>query len=249
MIYVCVPTHNDAKTVGLLLWKVRQVLAEFPREYQLLVADDGSDDATGEVLESYTHVLPMSVTTHSTPRGYAATVEELLRYALRNSDRPKRDCAIVLHADFSVSPGMLPEMIKAVESGADLVVGEATQSHWSFGRRLLQRASAWLLQPGLQVPGVEDLLSGVYAMRLVTLKRCIRDGNRALLETDGVCARAELLARAAAFSRQITALPIASTYLRNGSLPGGSVRLALQLYRAGRTLSIPRAEAAVQRAS
>ena len=45
------------------------------------------------------------------------------------------------------------------------------------------------------------------------------------------------------------ALPIASTHLRNGSVRGGSVRLALQLYRAGRTLNIPRAEAAVRRAS
>ena len=249
MIYICVPTHNDAKTVGLLLWKVRQVLAEFPREYQLLVANDGSDDATGEVLDSYTHVLPMSVMTYPTSRGYAATMEQLLRRALEHSDRPKRDCAIVLHADFSVSPGVLPDMIKAVESGADLVVGEAHRRSQSFGRRLLQRISAWLLQPGLQVPGVEDLLSGVYAIRLVTLKRWIRDQEEgALLQTEGVCARAELLARAATFARQITALPISAVHLRNGKARGGPTRLALQLFRAGRLLHIPRAEAAVRRA-
>ena len=54
MIYVCIPSYNEAPTVGLLLWKVRQVFAGFPREYQLLVLDDGSDDATAEVLERYT---------------------------------------------------------------------------------------------------------------------------------------------------------------------------------------------------
>jgi len=108
MIYICVPTHNDAKTVGLLLWKVRQVLAEFPSEYQLLVVNDGSDDATGELLESYSKVLPMSVTTYQTSRGYAAAVEELLRQALRNSDHPKRDCAIVLNADSASRPGSCP---------------------------------------------------------------------------------------------------------------------------------------------
>jgi hypothetical protein len=223
-------------------------LAEFPREYQLLVANDGSDDATEEVLESYTHVLPMSVMTYPTCRGYAATVEELLRRALNNSDRPKRDCAILLHANFSVSPDVLPELIKAVESGADLVVGEAHQRSQSFGWRLLQRVSAWLLQPGLQVPGVEDLLSGVYAIRLVTLKRCVRDQEGALLQTEGVCARAELLARAAAVARQITAMPISAVHLRNGKPPGSLTRLALQLFRAGRELHIPRAEAAVRRA-
>src|SRR6266566_5021189 len=51
MIYVCVPVHNEAKTAGLVLWKVRQVFSAFPREYQLLVLDDASTDGTGELLE------------------------------------------------------------------------------------------------------------------------------------------------------------------------------------------------------
>ncbi len=247
MIYICVPTHNDAQTVGLLLWKVRQILAEFPREYQLLVANDGSDDATGELLESYAKVLPMSVTTYRTSRGYAATVEELLRQALRNSSHPKRDCAIVLNADFSVSPSVLPDLIKGVESGADVVVGEATRRHQSFGGRLVQRMSTWLLKPGLQLPGVRDLLSGVCAMRLVTLKRCFRDGEGPLLQTDGVCARAELAARVSAHARQITVVSFAPADLRHGSTTNRLVTQAMQLFRAGRTLRVSRPGASVRR--
>src|SRR3989475_3382472 len=64
MIYVCVPVHNEARTAGLVLWKVRQVFTAFPREYQLLVLDDASTDDTGEVLASYAKVLPMTVVTH-----------------------------------------------------------------------------------------------------------------------------------------------------------------------------------------
>ena len=36
MIYVCIPSHNEGPTVGLLLWKIRQVFTEFSREYQLV---------------------------------------------------------------------------------------------------------------------------------------------------------------------------------------------------------------------
>ncbi|MGH7733404.1 MAG: glycosyltransferase, partial [Gemmatimonadales bacterium] len=61
MIYVCVPCHNEAETVGLLLWKVRQVFSDFPREYQLLVGDDASTDQTAEVLRPYAKVLPLTV--------------------------------------------------------------------------------------------------------------------------------------------------------------------------------------------
>ncbi|MCH6547715.1 MAG: glycosyltransferase [Gemmatimonadetes bacterium] len=255
MIYICVPSHNNAATVGLLLWKVRQVLAAFPREFQLLVADDGSTDSTEEVLSSYGPVLPMSVTKYRTARGYAATVEALLRQALRLTDHPKRDSAIVLNADFSVSPSVLPDLIRGIESGADVVVGEATQRPQSFGRRLVQLSSTWLLKPGLTMPGVQDLLSGVCAIRLVTLKRCLREregehgGGSALLETDGVCARAELVARASTCARQITVLSFAPSSLRNGTVHDRPMSLAMQLYRAGKSLHIPQPEAPVRRAS
>src|SRR5439155_6633157 len=104
MIYVCVPVHNEARTAGLVLWKVRQVFAAFPREYQLLVLDDASTDDTAEVLASYAKVLPMTIVTHRERRGYARSLEALLRLALQRTDRPKRDCAITLHADFAHSP-------------------------------------------------------------------------------------------------------------------------------------------------
>ena len=78
MIYVCIPVHNEVRTAGLVLWKVRQVFTAFPREYQLLVCDDASTDGTREMLASYAKVLPMTVITHRERRGYARTLEELL---------------------------------------------------------------------------------------------------------------------------------------------------------------------------
>ena len=69
MIYVCIPSYDEAPTVGLLLWKIRQVFAAFPREYHLLVLDDGSTDATTEVLEPYARVLPLTLVRHATLHG------------------------------------------------------------------------------------------------------------------------------------------------------------------------------------
>src|SRR6267378_4317884 len=121
MIYFCAAAHNDATTVGLVLWKVRQVFSSFSREYHFLVADDGSTDTTAAVLESYQRVLPLSLIRYEGHQGYAACVEALLKDALTRSDRPKRDFAITIHADFEVSPDTLPLLVRAMESGADLV--------------------------------------------------------------------------------------------------------------------------------
>ena len=142
MIYVCVPVHNEARTAGLVLWKVRQVFTLFPREYQLLVLDDASTDETPAVLASYAKVLPMTIVTHRAREGYARSLEELLRLALQRTDRPKRDCAITLHADFAHSPESMEDMVKRLESGADLVVAEQVEER-GRGSRALRWSRRW----------------------------------------------------------------------------------------------------------
>jgi len=210
MIYVCVPVYDEARTVGLVLWKVRQVFTTFPREYQLLVLDDGSTDGTGEVLASYAKVLPMTVVTQRERRGYARSLEQLLRLALQRTDRPKRDCAITLHADFVHSPESMGEMVKRLESGADLVVAEQLEQRGrppralGFARRLTPRL--------LRIPGVRDTVSGFFALRLIVLRQALRRDSATLLETDGWCANAELLARLAPHARRVDGIPAAARY-------------------------------------
>src|SRR5437773_11775123 len=104
MIYVCVPVHNEARTVGLVLWKVRQVFTAFEREYQIIACDDASTDGSADVLASYARVLPLTVIHHPSRHGYAKSLEELLRVPVQRTDRPTRDCAITRRADFRHAP-------------------------------------------------------------------------------------------------------------------------------------------------
>jgi glycosyltransferase involved in cell wall biosynthesis len=251
MIYVCVAAKNNVSTVGLVLWKVRQVFEDFSREYRLLVTDDCSTDGTTDALEPYTRALPLTLIASDAPRGYAASTEALVMKALELTDRPKRDCLITLPADFSISPAILPELIKRTESGADVVVGEATQSSLPAVQRFVRRSARWLLKPGIRLPGLRDVLSGVYAFRLVTLRACIRAGGVSLLDTDGKCANVELLARAASLARQISVVPVPvrSTSFNSAQRAEGALSLAMSLLRASRKLEIPAPNAPVQRAS
>lgn len=204
MIYVCIPSHDEAPTVGLLLWKIRQVFAEFSREYQLVVTNDGSSDATAEVLQPYARVLPLTVLTHRERQGYAATVEELLRFAVDRTDRPKRDCAILMHADFAHDAGVLPDLVKRIESGADLVVAQGrVAGEPSRARRMVRRLAPLLLRGRVHVPGVSDVVAGFVAFRLVTLRNAFAERPGRLLRTEGWTANAELLARAARHARRI----------------------------------------------
>jgi len=211
MIYVCVPVHNEASTVGLVLWKVRQVFTAFQREYQIIACDDASTDATADVLASYARVLPLTVIKHRSRLGYARSLEELLRLALQRTDRPKRDCAITLHADFVHAPETMEEMVKRLESGADLVVAEQyrEQGTRSWSERWARQWAPRLLRVG---GGVKDSISGFTALRLIVLRQATRGGDAALLTTEGWAANAELLARLGAHARRTEVVPSAARY-------------------------------------
>ena len=204
MIYICIPSYNEAPTIGLLLWKVRQVFAGFPREYQLLVLDDGSNDPTPEVLERYTRVLPLTVIRHRERLGYAGSVEELLRQAVDQTDRPKRDAAVLMHADFAHGPHYIPDLVRRIESGADIVITQGKlEGEPSPARRLVRRLAPMLLRGVVSVPGVSDVVSGFAIFRLVTLRNAFRSGAAPLLTTDGWAANAELYDRASRHARRV----------------------------------------------
>jgi dolichol-phosphate mannosyltransferase len=206
MIYVCIPSHDEAQTVGLVLWKVRKVFAEFGREYQFLVADDGSTDETSSRLEPYGKVLPLTVVRNPVRQGVGASIERLLRLALERTDRPKRDCAVVMHADFTHGPEFIPDLVRRIDSGADLVVGEARlQGEPSRAHRMLRRWAPVLVRPA--VPQIGDMVSGFLAVRLATLELALpKTGG--LTTADGWAANAELLARMAAQARRIETVPV-----------------------------------------
>ena len=98
------------------------------------------------------------------------------------------------------------------------------------------------------MPGVQDLLSGVCAVRLITLRHCLRDRPDRLFDTEGACASAELIARAAADARQISVVSITPEHLHpEVAARNHALSLALQLFRAGRQLHIPEPAAPVKR--
>src|SRR5260370_22742030 len=111
----------------------------------------------------------MTVVAHQERRGYAASLAALLRLALARTDRPRRDCAITLHADFRHSPEAMEEMVKRLESGSDLVVAEL-MAHRGAASPALRLSRSWTprLLPGA---GLKDTGSGFASLRLIVLRR------------------------------------------------------------------------------
>ena len=217
MIYICIPAYNEAATVGVLLWKIRQVMSEFRRDYEILVLDDGSTDETQEILAPYARVLPLTVLRHEARRGYAASVERLIREAVGRASHPKRDVAITLQADFTEAPEDIPSLVKRIEGGADIVETVAPEHGDQLPRALrwTRKGLSWLLRRARLVQGIQDPISGFRAYRVSILKRALagrEDGP--LLSQDGWAANVELLLAVAPHSRRTESAEIAHRHDR-----------------------------------
>jgi glycosyltransferase involved in cell wall biosynthesis len=210
LIYICIPAYNEASTIGLLLWKIRQVMGEFPRDYELLVVDDASSDDTEEVLSPYARVLPLTLFRNEQRQGYSASVERLIREAVRRSSHPRRDVIVTLQADFTEAPQDVPALVKRIEGGADVVEAVAGLGSGTPRAQRWSRRSLPLLLRNAPIPeGIRDPLSGFRAYRVAVLKRAIAERNGSpLLTQQGWAANVELLLAVAPYSRRADALDV-----------------------------------------
>lgn len=214
MIFFCIPAYNEAETIGLVLWRIRKVFQDSAREYEVLVYDDGSTDATAERLAPYSKVLPLTILGGLEHRGYAGAISELLRAVSARTKYPRRDAVVLMQGDFTDQPEHLTELIKRFEGGADLVVADQIGSADApVPVRRLRMVAPWILRPFITLPGVNDPFSSFRLMRVSVVRDLLKQaGSAPLLRQHGWAANVELLMAAAPLARRIETVPLAPRY-------------------------------------
>jgi glycosyltransferase involved in cell wall biosynthesis len=205
LLYLCIPAYDEAPTIGVLLWRIRKVFQDYSREYEVIVYDDGSSDATRETLEPYMKVLPLTVLGGKTKVGYARAVDALLREASSRTRYPRRDALVLMQADFTDQPEHLPELVKRFEGGADVVVVERDYKQYPKGpQRTLRRVAPWVLKPFVKVPGVTDPFCSFRLYRVSVVRDLLKSSpEKAVIEHDGWAGNVELLVKTVPLARRV----------------------------------------------
>lgn len=214
VLYICIPTYNEAPTIGVLLWRIRAVFQEYSKEYEILVYNDASTDSTTETLEPYREVLPLSVIKGDARVGYAAAVEACFRQVIRRTRYPRRDAMIVMQGDFTDLPEQIPELVRRFEGGADVVVADRTGSAGlPKPVRRLRQLSSVLTKRFTGLTGVGDPFCGFRLYRVSVIKDLLAArGAAGLAATAGLGANLQLLLSAAPFARRIESVPLPASY-------------------------------------
>jgi glycosyltransferase involved in cell wall biosynthesis len=214
VLYICIPAYNEAETVGVLLWRIRKVFQEYSREYEIVVFNDGSTDATAETLKPYADVMPLTVLGGAQRVGYDRALDALCRYVADRTRYPRRDAMITLQADFTDQPENLPELIKRFEGGADLVVAERTLSTSTpTAVRRMRWIAGWAARAAGSVRGVTDPFGALRLYRISLIRDLLKEsGDAPIARGQGWAANLDLLRRAAPLARRMETVPAEPRY-------------------------------------
>jgi glycosyltransferase involved in cell wall biosynthesis len=151
---IIIPACNEEDAIGEVLTEMQSVMDAIPIQYQLLVIDDGSTDATAEAARA----VGVQVLQHPENRGYGAALKTGIRHAQHNT-------IVITDADGTYPNEDIPAML-AEATYYDMVVGARTGEQVQIP--LARRPAKWAINTlanwmaGVKIP---DLNSGLRVFR------------------------------------------------------------------------------------
>jgi len=161
LVSVIVPTLNERENIGPLLEGIRKAFGHI--DFEVLVVDDASSDGTGTAVMEEARQHP---NVHLVQRaGKMGLSSAIMHGAARSSG----SLVIMMDADLSHDPGLLPVLLEHVQLESDIAIGSryvkgGRLQGWPLHRRLGSRVFTWTARAVFRIR-VRDPLSGFAAFR------------------------------------------------------------------------------------
>jgi len=153
-VSIVIPCYNEEASVAGVIREFADVLSGAGQQFEFIVIDDGSTDATTQTVEQ--SGIPARLIRHRMNRGYGSSVKAGIRAA-------SHDHVVIVDADGQHSPQDLVAMLECAEEH-DMVVGARSAQashHWRMpGKFVLKLVCNMLV--GARIP---DMNSGFRVFR------------------------------------------------------------------------------------
>ena len=218
-VHIVLPAYNEAEGIGSLLTSVRDAMDEHPMDYQVITVDDGSRDRTAEIVEEFSHRMPVRLVRHPVNQGLGATIRDGLLAALDQAD--DRDIIITMDADDTHTPGLIYRMTRMVNEGYDVVVASRFQpGSRVYGvpafRRLMTVGASLLMRAVFPTRGIRDYTCGYRAYRASALRAAFDRYQGNLVSQAGFQCMVDILLRMRRMDLVFGEVPFVLRYDRKG---------------------------------
>lgn len=147
LVSIVIPLHNEATTLRELCELVCTTMARRSESWELVLVNDGSSDATAEILTALHQQDPHVVVVHLR-RNYGQTPALMAGF-----DHSRGDIIVTMDGDLQHNPEEIPSFLEKLAEGYDLVSGwRVARSDAFLTRTLPSRIANWLMA---RVSGVE----------------------------------------------------------------------------------------------
>jgi len=118
-ISIIVPLFNEEESLKELFLSIKNVMSQNNYSYEIIFVDDGSEDKSFEIISEIAASEPKNtVKAISFGRNYGKSAALSVGF-----ETAKGDYIITMDADLQDDPSAIPELIKNIEQGFDLVSG------------------------------------------------------------------------------------------------------------------------------
>jgi dolichol-phosphate mannosyltransferase len=167
---IVVPTYREAQNIEALVTGVFAVTSASNIPTEVIVVDDDSQDGIDVTCRELAARHDIRLITRTGIRGLATAV-------LHGMTQARGRFLLCMDADLSHPPEAIPDMVKALSSGADFVLGSRyarggkIERGWGPHRLAISRLAALLARP---LTSVTDPMSGFFALSRADFLRANR---------------------------------------------------------------------------
>jgi len=208
---IVTPTYNERENLEPFL---EGVFRWAPKAH-VLVVDDNSPDGTGVLADEIAARDPRVRVMHRPGKmGLGSAYREAFARGLSD---PQYEYFYEMDTDLSHDPQYLPQFDRALEAGADLVIGSRNipgggVEGWGVGRHVLSKGGSLYSRTILGL-GVRDLTSGYKAFR----RRALESIDLPSVRSEGYSFQIEMTFRLLNKGFKVTEIPIVFVDRRQGA--------------------------------
>lgn len=176
---IIVPTYNERPNIQKLLPVVAGVLGSMKRDVLLLVVDDSSPDGTAEEVEKLQKKFSfLKLLVNKKKSGLGGAYLKGMDYAFNTLGA---QVCMEMDADLSHDPKKIPSFLRAIDEGADLVLGSryikggSIPSNWGLHRKFLSVIGNSVISIILASIAVRDWTTGYRAIRREVYEAVYKD--------------------------------------------------------------------------